>query len=232
MEHRNFGNTDLSCSTVGFGTWEMGTTQYGEIDIQDAVRAVQMAVDHGITLYDTAEVYGPYTSEELLAKGLGNRRKDIVLVSKVGFTFYDDTSLQGNDAISGGGRDLAFGGNPKLPPALAAKLAEIENKDPTAIKSNARAKQIVDFLDVKEQLGKYDKKLRIVNKHAGELVDHGYDAQRSGRHGDPDLRVDDHRGGWDGDVYSHPELGTYGGCEREPRARRHDGGATRTGQQR
>ena len=62
MEHRNFGNTDLSCSAVGFGTWEMGTTQYGEIDIQDAVRAVQMAVDHGITLFDTAEVYGPFTS--------------------------------------------------------------------------------------------------------------------------------------------------------------------------
>ena len=101
MEHRNFGNTDLSCSTVGLGTWEMSTTQYGEIDTQAAIRAVQMAIDHGITLYDTAEVYGPYHSEELLKKGLGNRRKDIVLVSKVGFTFHDDTSLQGDAAISG-----------------------------------------------------------------------------------------------------------------------------------
>ena len=101
MEKRNFGNTDLSCSAVGFGTWEMGTTQYGEIDIQDAVRAVQMAVDHGITLFDTAEVYGPYTSEELLAKGLGNRRKDVVVVTKVGFTYHDDQALRGNAAISG-----------------------------------------------------------------------------------------------------------------------------------
>ena len=32
MEHRKFGSTDLTCSALGFGTWEMGTTQYGEID--------------------------------------------------------------------------------------------------------------------------------------------------------------------------------------------------------
>ena len=70
MEQRKFGSTDLQSSAVGFGTWEMGTTQYGDIDIKQAVRAVEMAVDHGITLFDTAEVYGPFTSEELLARGL------------------------------------------------------------------------------------------------------------------------------------------------------------------
>ena len=101
MEQRTFGNTDLSCSAIGFGTWEMGTTQYGEIDIEEAVRAVQMAIDHGITLYDTAEVYGPFTSEELLARGLGNRRQDVVVVTKVGFAYHDDESLQGNDRVSG-----------------------------------------------------------------------------------------------------------------------------------
>ena len=37
MEHRNFGSTDLVCSALGFGTWEMGTTQYGEIDLQEAM---------------------------------------------------------------------------------------------------------------------------------------------------------------------------------------------------
>ena len=108
MEHRNFGNTDLACSAVGFGTWEMGTTQYGEIDIQDAVRAVQMAIDHGITLFDTAEVYGPYTSEELLAQGLGNRRDNVVVVTKVGFTFHDDPSIRGNAAISARNASAAY----------------------------------------------------------------------------------------------------------------------------
>ena len=99
MEQRSFGNTDLTCSAIGFGTWELGTTQYGEIDIDEAVRAVRMAIDHGITLFDTAEVYGPFTSEELLARGLGQRRKDIVLVTKVGFVFHDDPTIVGDAAI-------------------------------------------------------------------------------------------------------------------------------------
>ena len=101
MEQRNFSDTDLTCSVVGFGTWEMGTTQYGAIDIAEAVRAVEMAVDHGITLFDTAEVYGPFTSEELLARGLGARRKDVVVVTKVGFAYRDDPDARGRAAVAG-----------------------------------------------------------------------------------------------------------------------------------
>ena len=108
MEQRTFGNSDLTCSPIGFGTWELGTTQYGEIDIDEAVRAVHMAIDHGITLFDTAEVYGPYTSEELLARGLGDRRKDIVLVTKVGFVFHDDPSIVGDAAIAGRNASAAY----------------------------------------------------------------------------------------------------------------------------
>jgi aryl-alcohol dehydrogenase-like predicted oxidoreductase len=85
MEQRRFGDSDLICSVLGFGTWEMSTTQYGAIDVGEASRAVNAAIDRGITLYDTAEVYGPYHSEEILAKALGPRRKEIVLVTKVGF---------------------------------------------------------------------------------------------------------------------------------------------------
>ncbi len=108
MEQRSFGKTDLTCSAIGFGTWELGTTQYGEIDIDEAVRAVHMAIDHGITLFDTAEVYGPFTSEELLARGLGERRKDIVLVTKVGFVFHDDPAIVGDAAIAGRNASAAY----------------------------------------------------------------------------------------------------------------------------
>ncbi len=87
METRRFGKNDLACSAIGFGTWEMGTTQYGKIDIKEASDAVQAALDHGITLFDTAEVYGPFISEEILGKALGARRKEIVLVTKVGFEY-------------------------------------------------------------------------------------------------------------------------------------------------
>ena len=87
MEQRTIGDTDLVTSAIGFGTWEMSTTMYGAIDVDEAARAVNLAIDHGITLFDTAEVYGPYHSEELLAKALGARRKDIIRVTKVGFEY-------------------------------------------------------------------------------------------------------------------------------------------------
>ena len=63
----------------------MSTTQYGQIDLSEASKPLKFAIDRGITLVDTAEVYGPYHAEEILSKALGSRRKDIVLVTKVGF---------------------------------------------------------------------------------------------------------------------------------------------------
>ena len=93
MDKRRLGDSDLYSSTIGFGTWEMSTTKYGAIDIGEASKAVQLAIDYGITLFDTAEAYGPNHSEILLGKALGDRRKDIILVSKVGLR-YDE---QGNN---------------------------------------------------------------------------------------------------------------------------------------
>lgn len=97
MEVRTFGDSDLKCSALGFGTWEMSTTQYGHIDVQEASEAVHAALDRGITLFDTAEAYGPYHSEELLARALGSRRKDVVLVTKVGFV-YDGDEIVGRNS--------------------------------------------------------------------------------------------------------------------------------------
>ncbi|MFH1084218.1 MAG: aldo/keto reductase [Chloroflexota bacterium] len=87
MQQRRFGDSDLISSAVGFGTWEMSTTQYGHIDVGEASAAVGAAIDRGITLFDTAEIYGPFHSEEILANALGPRRKEIVLVTKVGFDY-------------------------------------------------------------------------------------------------------------------------------------------------
>jgi aryl-alcohol dehydrogenase-like predicted oxidoreductase len=98
MEKRRFGNTDLECSMLGFGTWEMSTTQYGHIDVGEASTAVGAAIDSGITLFDTAEVYGPYHSEEILGKALGPRRREIVLVTKVGFKYDAENKVSGRDS--------------------------------------------------------------------------------------------------------------------------------------
>jgi aryl-alcohol dehydrogenase-like predicted oxidoreductase len=98
MEQRRIGATDLICSAVGFGTWEMSTTSYGAIDVNEASDAVNAALDAGITLFDTAEVYGPYHSEELLAKALGPRRKEITLVTKVGFEYSAENKVTGRNS--------------------------------------------------------------------------------------------------------------------------------------
>jgi aryl-alcohol dehydrogenase-like predicted oxidoreductase len=98
MQQRTFGDSGLACSALGFGTWEMSTTAYGPIDVDDATRAVQAAVDLGITLFDTAEVYGPCHSEEILARALGPRRKDIVLVTKVGFEYDANNKIAGRNS--------------------------------------------------------------------------------------------------------------------------------------
>jgi aryl-alcohol dehydrogenase-like predicted oxidoreductase len=76
----------------------MGKTQYGQIDDNEATKAVRYALDHGITLFDTAEAYGPGHSETLLGRALGSRRKDIILVTKVGLLFDENQKIFGLDA--------------------------------------------------------------------------------------------------------------------------------------
>ncbi len=98
MERRRIGKTDLECSPVGFGTWEMSTTDYGHIDTTEATNAVHAAIDHGINLFDTAESYGPFLSEELLARSLGGKRKDVILVDKIGNSFSEDGRAIGRNS--------------------------------------------------------------------------------------------------------------------------------------
>ncbi len=95
MEQRRFGKSDLFTSAIGFGCWEMSLRQYGRIDSAEAIETVRRAIDLGVTLFDTAETYGPFTSEELLGKALGKRRKEATLVTKVGFTFCEDPEHPG-----------------------------------------------------------------------------------------------------------------------------------------
>ncbi len=84
METRTFGKSDLRTSVIGFGGWPMGRGHYGAFDDQEVVRAIHAALDAGVTLYDTAAVYGNGYSEELLGKALGKRRKDVIVVTKGG----------------------------------------------------------------------------------------------------------------------------------------------------
>ena len=98
MEQRRIGSTDLVVSAIGFGTAVMSTTAYGEIDVTEAARAVDQAIDLGVTLFDTAEVYGPHHAETILATALGRRREEVTLVTKVGFAYGDGMEIAGRDS--------------------------------------------------------------------------------------------------------------------------------------
>jgi aryl-alcohol dehydrogenase-like predicted oxidoreductase len=79
----------LQVSAVGFGCWELGG-QYGHYDEGEVINAVQRALDLGVNCFDTAEGYGFGRSEELLARALGSRRKDVILVTKFGIYQRDE----------------------------------------------------------------------------------------------------------------------------------------------
>ncbi len=86
MEYRPFGQTGIEVSAIGVGCWEIGGG-YGSIEEQEFTTAVHTALDLGITCFDTAEAYGFGASERSLAKALGDRRKDAIVVTKFGIGY-------------------------------------------------------------------------------------------------------------------------------------------------
>ncbi len=84
MRYKKFGNSDLETSVVGFGGWPMGRGHYGSFDDNEVVRAVHASIDMGVTLFDTAAVYGWGEGEKLLGCATEGKREGIVIVSKAG----------------------------------------------------------------------------------------------------------------------------------------------------
>ena len=92
MNHRLLGPSGLKVSVVGLGCNNFG----GRCDFDATQRVVHKALDLGITLFDTADMYGNRGgSEELLGRILGDRRQDIVLATKFGWEMSDDGTRQG-----------------------------------------------------------------------------------------------------------------------------------------
>jgi len=83
--------TSLKPSPIGLGTWAIGGWMWGGTDEAEAIRTIHEAVDRGITLIDTAPVYGFGRSEEIVGKALaeGGRRKHVTIATKVGLDWKD-----------------------------------------------------------------------------------------------------------------------------------------------
>ena len=115
MDTRRIG--DIEVSARGFGGWAIGgpfaapdgkAAGWGEVDDGESIAAIRAAFDAGITLFDTANVYGTGHSEKVLAGALGNRRSEIVLATKWGNTMREeDRVLTGGDgSVEGMRRSL------------------------------------------------------------------------------------------------------------------------------
>jgi aryl-alcohol dehydrogenase-like predicted oxidoreductase len=85
MQKRRLGKSDLEVSALGLGCMGMSFS-YGELkDKKEMIALLRAAVDRGVTFFDTAEVYGPYTNEELVGEGLEPVRNQVKIATKFGF---------------------------------------------------------------------------------------------------------------------------------------------------
>jgi aryl-alcohol dehydrogenase-like predicted oxidoreductase len=90
MEHIAIGNSGLTTSRVGLGTWAIGGWMWGGTDEAQSIATIRAAVEQGITLIDTAPVYGFGRSEEIVGKALaGGLRDSVTIATKVGIAWQD-----------------------------------------------------------------------------------------------------------------------------------------------
>ncbi len=83
MQYRTFSNTTQKVSEIGLGTWQIGGS-WGDVEDTEAHAILQMAVDNGVTFFDTADVYGDGRSERLIGDFLKSTNADIFVATKLG----------------------------------------------------------------------------------------------------------------------------------------------------
>jgi aryl-alcohol dehydrogenase-like predicted oxidoreductase len=89
MKKRKLGKSSLEVSAIGLGCMGMSFGYANLLAKQDAIDLIRAAVEKGVTFFDTAEVYGPYTNEEVVGEALAPFGKDVVIATKFGFEFKD-----------------------------------------------------------------------------------------------------------------------------------------------
>lgn len=104
---RPLGRSGIEVSALGFGCWAIGgewqasdgqPLGWGKVDDEESVRAIRRALDLGVTFFDTADTYGAGHSERVLGRALGKRRGDVVVATKWGNVFDEETrTLTGAD---------------------------------------------------------------------------------------------------------------------------------------
>lgn len=103
MRYQEIGQSGITASVVGLGTWVTGGWLWGGAEEKDSIDAIHAGLDLGITLIDTAPVYGFGRSEEIVGKALAGRRDQVVLVTKCGQIWH---TAKGTHAFDSEGRSV------------------------------------------------------------------------------------------------------------------------------
>src|SRR5580704_7654905 len=89
MNKRKLGTSNLEVSALGLGCMGLSYGYGPATDKQQAISVIRAAVARGVTFFDTAEIYGPFTNEELVGEALAPFRKQVVIATKFGFRLAD-----------------------------------------------------------------------------------------------------------------------------------------------
>jgi aryl-alcohol dehydrogenase-like predicted oxidoreductase len=98
MKKRKLGKNNLEVSTIGLGCMGLSSAYGKPVDRQEGISLIRAAVERGVTFFDTAEVYGPFTNEELLGEALAPFRDKVVIASKFGFKIDNNGRIAGVDS--------------------------------------------------------------------------------------------------------------------------------------
>jgi aryl-alcohol dehydrogenase-like predicted oxidoreductase len=104
---RTLGRSGIQISAIGMGCWAIGGPfwsgetphGWGEVDDDESIRAIHAALDHGVSFFDTANVYGAGHSERVLGRAFARRRSEVVIATKFNAVFDENTrQVTGSDA--------------------------------------------------------------------------------------------------------------------------------------
>ncbi len=94
LKNRTLGKSGLAVTEIGIGLWAIGGDAWGPTDDQDSLSTIDIALEAGITFFDTADVYGAGHSEELLGQAMKGRRDKFIVATKIGWRNFDSERNQ------------------------------------------------------------------------------------------------------------------------------------------
>ena len=94
MKKRKLGNSNLEVSAIGYGCMGLNFSYATSVSKEEGIALIRAAVERGVTFFDTAEVYGPFTNEEMVGEALKPMRDRVVIATKFGFNIDPETKKQ------------------------------------------------------------------------------------------------------------------------------------------